>query len=353
MTISAAADEPGRAAEMRVAIIGSGLQMRRRAPAILASPEDQLVEVAGTSEEAPGGFEQYRCAWSADWRQTLARSDIDAVLVCTPPHNHAEITMAALANGKHVLCEKPLCRTLPEAEAMLAAAANAGRMLKCGFNHRHHPAIWEAKLRIDKGELGLPIAARCRYGICGRPGYEKEWRADPARAAGGQYAEQGVHAIDLFRWFLGDLSEVSCMTATAYFKTQPLDDNGMALFRSENGALATLHASLTQWKNLFCFEVVGEDGYVVIDGLGANYGTERLFIGRRDFSAPFQDHVIEYRGGDVSWQAEWQEFKQAIAERREPLGSGRDGLEAVRATLASYHAERTRSVVDIAQFGLT
>lgn len=336
---------------MRVAIIGAGLQMRRRAPVILASPQDVLVEIAGTAAEPPAGFQQYRCSWSSDWRRTVARPDIDAVIVCTPPHNHAEITVAAFAASKHVLCEKPLCRTLDEADAMLAAAAASGRTLKCGFNHRHHPAVLEAKRRLDRGEIGRPITARCRYGICGRPGYENEWRADPARAAGGQYAEQGVHAVDLFRWFLGDLAEVSCMTTIGYFTQQTLDDNGMALFRATSGALATLHASLTQWKNLFSFELTGEDGYVVVDGLGASYGTERLFIGRRDFSAPFQDHVIEYRGGDSSWQAEWREFADAIAEGREPLGSGHDGREAVRASLASYHAERTRSVVNIARFG--
>jgi len=336
---------------MRVAIVGAGLQMRRRAPVILGSRDDRLIEIAGTTAEPPPGFGQYQCTWSTDWQQTVTRPDIDAVIVCTPPHNHADITIAALAAGKHVLCEKPLCRSLAEAEAMLAAAVSSGRTLKCGFNHRHHPAIWEAKRRLDQGELGRPIAARCRYGICGRPGYETEWRADPERAAGGQYAEQGVHAIDLFRWFLGDLADVACMTAIGYFKTQPLEDNGTALFRATSGALATLHTSLTQWKNLFSFEVTGEDGYVVIEGLGASYGTERLWVGRRDFSAPFQDHVIEYRGGDGSWQAEWQEFKDAIAEGREPLGNGRDGLEAVRATLASYHAERTRTVVDIPRFG--
>ena len=81
-------------------------------------------------------------------------------------------------------------------------------------------------------------------------------------------------------------------------------------------------------KNLFSFEIMGEDGYFSIEGLGASYGTERLSVGKRDFSAPFQDHVIEYRGGDSSWQSEWREFKAAIAENREPLGSSRRSFGA-------------------------
>ena len=111
-----------------------------------------------------------------------------------------------------------------------------------------------------------------------------------------------------------------------------------------------LHSSLTNWKNLFSFEIFGEDGYFEVEGLGASYGTERLIVGKRDFSAPFQDRVIEYRGGDTSWQSEWYEFKQAIAENRSPLGSDIDGLEVVRATLAAYHAEKSKTVVKISSF---
>lgn len=336
---------------MRVAFVGAGLQTRRRAPVITQSPDDDLVEIAET--KAPTNKELLALqgvSWSTDWRQTVARRDVDAIIVCTPPDVHAEIAIAALDSGKHVLCEKPLSRTLAEAEAMVAASLRSKRLLKCGFNHRHHPAFLEAKARFDRGEFGRPIAARCRYGICGRPGYEKEWRADPARAAGGQFAEQGTHAIDLFRWFLGELVEVSCMTSIGYFREQTLEDNGMALFRSADGALATLHSSLTNWKNLFSFELTGEDGYFAVEGLGATYGTERLIVGKRDFYAPFQDLVIEYRGGDSSWQSEWREFKAAIAEGREPLGSAGDGLAAVRTTLAAYQAEKTGTVVQIAAF---
>src|SRR5262249_38680919 len=153
---------------MRVAFIGAGLQTRRRAPIIAQSPDDELVEIVGTEPTPPKGLlEQVGGTWGSDWRRTVERRDIDAVLVCTPPHLHAEITIAALGAGKHVLCEKPLCRTLEEAEAMVAAARSAGRLLKCGFNLRHHPAILEARQRFERGDFGRPIAARCRYGICG------------------------------------------------------------------------------------------------------------------------------------------------------------------------------------------
>lgn len=333
---------------MRVAIIGAGLQCRRRAPVIAASREDRLVAIASKDlADAEAMARQFGCEAVPTWREAVTRDDVDAVIVCTPPHVHAEISITALKAGKHVLCEKPLSRTVDEARVMMDAARAAKRTLKCGFNHRHHPAIWEAKRLLDSGAFGRPIFARCRYGYVGRPGFEKEWRADPKQAAGGQFLEQGTHVFDLFRWFLGEPTEVACMTSRSYFSSQPLDDNGMSILRMRSGATASLHSSMTNWKNLFSFEIFGEDGYAQVEGLGASYGVETLSIGKRDFVAPFQDHVIQYRAGDTSWRDEWNEFVAAIREERAPLGDGHDGAEALRIALAAYEAEKAGNYVKL------
>lgn len=337
---------------MRVSIVGAGYQCRRRAPSVGAVQGARLVSISSLHREhAEAEAAKYGAECDEHWRDTVARNDVDVVFVCTPPSSHAEISIAAMQAGKHVLCEKPLTRTLEEAEEMLRVSQETGRVLKCGFNHRHHPAVWEAYRRLKAGDLGAPLFARCRYGICGRPGYENEWRADPDQAAGGQFIEQGTHAMDLFRWFLGDLVEVSCMSSIHYFTKQHMDDGGMALFRAANGATATLHTTLTQWKNLFSFEVFGGDGYIQVEGLGGGYGTETLAVGRRDFTAPFQEQVIYYRGGDKSWDAEWKEMAAAIAEGREPIGNGTDGLEAMRIALNAYEAEKQRAVLTIPRGG--
>ena len=331
---------------IKVAVIGAGLQCKRRAPVIREWAGAELKAITSLHlDHAKAMSSKMGCEASDDWKATVARSDIDAVLVCTPPHVHAEISIAAMKAGKHVLCEKPMTKTVAEAEDMVAVAKKAGVVLKCGFNHRHHPAIRDAKKVVDDGKIGRPLFGRCRYGICGRPGYENEWRADPKQAAGGQFIEQGTHAIDLFRWFMGDVAEVACMTGVEYFKEQTLDDNGMAVFRMKSGAMASLHASLTQWKNTFSFEVFGADGYVQVEGLGASYGTEKMIFGKRDFEAPFHDGITEYRGGDISWKDEWAEFMKAIAEKRPPMGSGQDGLEAMRIALAAYESERSGKII--------
>jgi len=222
-----------------------------------------------------------------------------------------------------------------------------GRMLKCGFNHRHHPAVWEAKKQCEAGWIGRPLFARCRYGICGRPGYENEWRADSKLAAGGQLIEQGSHGIDLIRWFLGEVSEVACMTSTHYFKEQGLEDDGFAIFRTATGGTASLHTSLVQWQNLFSFEIFGEDGYARIEGLGGGYGVEKLYLGKREIDLPFKDSVTQYRGVDNSWRDEWREFKSAIHECREPIGNGFDGLQSMRIALMAYESDRSKKILSI------
>jgi predicted dehydrogenase len=286
------------------------------------------------------------CEFAIGWRDVVRREDIDIILVCTPPSSHAEISIAAMEAGKHVLCEKPLARTIEEAKEMIDAARSNHVKLKCGFNHRHHPAISRAKQLQDGGELGKPIFARCRYGYIGRPGHEKEWRADPTYVAGGQLMEQGIHAVDLFRWFLGDFGQVSCLTAT-YSAPQPFEDNAFLLLRGEHGAIASLHASMTQWRNLFHFEVFGQEGYVSVEGLGGSYGTERLRWARRDFYGPFREDVSDFRGEDRSWFEEWKEFVTAIKEDREPIGNGQDGLEALRLIYAAYESSKNGATVNM------
>ncbi|HEY4683147.1 MAG TPA: Gfo/Idh/MocA family oxidoreductase [Candidatus Acidoferrales bacterium] len=337
---------------MRVAIIGAGLQGRRRAPVLTDFSDTKLTMVtAARLETAQLLAEKMNCEAGQGWETAVRRDDIDAVVVCTPPDSHARISIAAMEHGKHVLCEKPLARTVDEAEAMLRTARASPVRLKCGFNHRHHPAIQRARKLMQEGAIGAPLFLRSRYGICGRPGYEQEWRADTRVVSGGQLMEQGIHVIDLFRWFVGDIQEVSAFTATSHWQMQPLEDNAFVLLRAATGVMASLHSSLTQWKNLFSFEVFGEDGYLIVEGLGGGYGTETLRRGKRAFGEPFQDEVVEFRGGDVSWHEEWKEFAAAIRDGREPLGNGVDGLEALKVVFAAYESAKRREVVSCQEIG--
>lgn len=335
---------------MRVGLIGAGLQGKRRAPAIQSFPGTELVVISADDKESAQSValaKRFGCEATVGWEPVVKRSDLDAVVVCTPPHLHARICIAAMESGKHVLCEKPLAKTIEEAEAMTKAAELNYVRLKCGFNLRYHPAIQQAKELLHQGRIGEPTFVRCRYGIGGRPSYEKEWRANPEFSGGGQMMDQGIHAIDLSRWFLGEFSEVSAFMANYFWNTKPIEDNAFALLRTKTGRIASIHASWTQWKNLFSFEVFGSDGYVVVEGLGGNYGNERLVFGKRDFTKPFTEEVVEFRGDDGSWLEEWKEFVACINEDREPSGNGYDGLAAMRLVNAAYESERKHCLVKL------
>jgi len=363
---------------MRVGIIGCGLIGSRRARVIHQSRNDELVIVADIEESRARSLaEEMDCLGTTDWQEVVARDDLDAIVVSTPNKYLTHITVAALENGKHVLCEKPLGRNYVEARQMTDAARGAGVLLKTGFNHRHHPAIWKAHELCNQGAIGPLMFIRAIYGHGGRPGYDKEWRADPDLAGGGELLDQGVHIVDLCRWFMGDFAEVYGVTATYFWgrkaedgrrrtedgrrKTEDgfpssafclpisaVEDNVFALLRTADGRMVQFHTSWTQWKNRFAFEVFGHDGYVRVDGLGGSYGPERLEVGRRKREGgPPEVEVLEFPGPDLSWQAEWHEFTSAIREGRQPLANGEDGLQAMRLIAAIYESARTGQLVHL------
>jgi predicted dehydrogenase len=347
---------------MKVGIIGCGLIGNRRAQVLRQSLSDELVIVADVdgarAETLAQGMD---CLAETDWQKVVERPDLEIIVVATPNKFLAPVTITALERGKHVLCEKPPGRNFNETESMAAAARRTGRILKVGFNHRFHPAIWQAHAVCQAGNIGTLMLIRAVYGHGGRPGYDQEWRANADLAGGGELLDQGIHIIDLCRWFMGNFTEAASFTPTYYWDlgyfeaTEPsstirvrLEDNAFAMLSTESGQVAQFHTSWTQWKNRFSFEVLGHDGYVRVDGLGGSYGLETLTTGyRRPESGPPHEEHTEFPGPDESWQAEWREFTAAIRERRRPLADVEDSLGTMSTIAALYEAARTGQVVSI------
>lgn len=329
---------------IRVGIVGAGLQTQRRAPVFSRFKNTKLVVISAEHEEsAKKRASQFACEHAVGWKWVGERNDLDVILVCTPPHLHESISILAMKTGKHVLCEKPLALTLEECQRMIKASKETGKVLKCGLNHRHHPAVLEAKRLTDEGKIGKPLFVRARYGIIGQPDRGNEWRFDLQKVSGGHLMEQGIHAVDLARWFLGDFEQVACFRGTQYWPISPLEDNAFLMMRTKDGKMASVHTSLLQWKNLFSFEIYGEEGFFEIEGLGGSYGTEKLHHGLKNYFGPFEVATTEYRGEDKSWLLEWQEFETAIRENRQPLGSARDGMESMRLIFEAYRFSDEKS----------
>jgi predicted dehydrogenase len=313
---------------MNVAIVGCGLIGRKRAKALgqarlVACADPNLARAADLASTAPG------CVATADWRAAVLRPDVSLVIVATPHQSLAEITGAAVAAGKHVLAEKPAARHVSELRALIPLAQRNNVLVHVGFNHRYHRAFRQARQIVDAGVLGPLMFLRARYGHGGRVGYDKEWRADPAVSGGGELIDQGVHLIDLARWFLGDIAEIDGSAAT-FFWDMPVDDNAFLLLKTAQKQVAFLHASCTEWKNMFSFELYGREGKLQVDGLGGSYGVERLTHYRMlPGMGPPETTSWEYPMGDNSWDVEMAEFLEDIRLGRPPACGLADAAAAL------------------------
>jgi len=313
---------------MNVAIVGCGLIGRKRAKALgqarlVVCADSDLARAADLASTVPD------CVATADWHEAVIRTDVSLVIVATPHRSLAEIPGAAVAAGKHVLAEKPAARHVSELRALISLAERNNVLVHVGFNHRYHRAFRQARQIVDAGALGPLMFLRARYGHGGRVGYDKEWRADPSVSGGGELIDQGVHLIDLARWFLGEIAEVDG-SAHTFFWDMPVDDNAFLLLKTAQKQVAFLHASCTEWKNMFSFELYGREGKLQVDGLGGSYGVERLtYYKMLPGMGPPETTSWEYPMGDNSWDVEMAEFLEDIRLGRPPACGLADAAAAL------------------------
>ena len=223
---------------MNVAMIGGGFMGKAHAMAYAAMPmffwpapaiphRKVVVDVTdGAAEEARRrfGFDEA----SSDWRAVVARPDIDVVDICTPNNVHAEIAIAAAKAGKHIICEKPLARTVEEARAMTAAAKAAGIIHMVAFNYRRTPAVALAKKYIDEGRIGRILNFRGTYlqDWSADENGPLSWRFQKKIAGSGTVGDIGTHVVDLAHYLVGPIAEVIAMTKT-YVTTRPMQQGGV------------------------------------------------------------------------------------------------------------------------------
>lgn len=324
-----------------VVIVGAGLIGRKRAEAIKELGTDTIVGFCDLdASRAQVLVDEFGGEAFSDYQDMFQRVKADIAIIATNHKMLPPMSLAALEAGMHVLAEKPLGRNAAEVKPVVDLADSKKLIYKCGFNHRYFPALLQAKEMIEQGKIGDLMYLRARYGHGGRPGYDKEWRAVPEIAGGGELLDQGIHLVDLARWFMGDFESAIGAAQTAYWD-MPLDDNGFAILRTKKKQTAFLHASWTQWKNIFSFEIFGKDGFLAIDGLVKSYGPQKLtWAKRRPESGPPIIETFDFPDEDHTWTLEWQDFTKAIENKTEPMGTGRDGWEALKLIDSIYEQER-------------
>lgn len=334
---------------VNVAIVGAGHVGQIRARVIRNCPEACLKVVADLDMcRARELAESQEARAESDWRRAATSLDVDVVIVATPTKFHREIAVAALDAGKHVLCEKPLARSVDEAEEMVEASIRSGRILWTGFNYRYMAHARKAKELIDANKLGPIYLLRSRYGHGGRPGYESSWCADADLSGGGVLLEQGVHILDQVRFLLGEPSETLTLIQRYFWNFPEVEDNCFCLLRAATGETAQLHISWTQWVNMLEIEIYGREGYLRLEGRDGHYGPQRLIWGSRksDHSRPAEE-LFEFPSVDTSWEREWADLLNAIRLGSDPFPYALNGLRVQLLVEAAYRSSREHAWVSI------
>ncbi len=308
---------------MNVAMIGGGFMGKAHAMAYASMPmffwpapavphRKVVVDVTDAMAETARdryGFDEA----SSDWRAVVARPDIDVIDICTPNNVHAEIAIAAAGAGKHIICEKPLARTVEEARAMAAAVKKAGVIHMVAFNYRRTPAVALARKYIEEGRIGKILNFRGTYlqDWSADPDGPLSWRFQKKIAGSGTVGDIATHVVDLAHYLVGAIETVNAITTT-YNKTRPLqqggvdklgasekaygdvergevdvDDEVISMLRFENGAIGSLEATRNAYgrNNFITLEIHGTKGSI-------HFNYER----RDELQVMFADDPVDSRG---------------------------------------------------------
>lgn len=320
-----------------VAMIGGGFMGKAHAMAYAAmpmffwpAPAMPVRKVVVDVTDALAGEARLRYGFeqgASDWRSVVRRPDIDIVDIVTPNDSHAEIAIAAAEAGKHIICEKPLARTGDEAKTMLDAVRKAGVIHMVAFNYRRTPAVALARKYVEEGRIGRVLNFRGTYlqDWSADPDSPLSWRFQKKIAGSGAVGDIGTHVVDLARYLVGEIAEVSALVRT-YNETRPLqsggldklgaaeknaggeraavdvDDEVVTLLKFADGAIGSLEATRNAYgrNNFITFEIHGTRGSIAF-----NY--ER----RDELQVMFADDPADARG-----------FRTVYSGPAHPYGSG-------------------------------
>jgi len=316
-------------APLQVGIVGCGLIGRKRAEAL--RPQDSLVGCFDIVSEAAELFATDYGGRACASVEELLGLEPQVVVVATSHDQLTPLTEQALDAGAHVLVEKPAGLGTAQIELLSRAAERSGRHVKVGFNHRFFPGLARAAAEVHSGRYGELMHLRAHYGHGGRPGYDREWRAQPAHSGGGELIDQGMHLLDLSHWIAGPLPLHSALLRTQFWNA-PVEDNAALLLGAADNKTtpwAMLHVSWTEWKNTFSLEIYCRTAKLQVDGLVRSYGPQRLRIYRMkpELGPPDLEEQL-YPNEDVSWRAEWEHFVAALAGEVDPIGTLADARYA-------------------------
>jgi len=351
--------------KLNIAMIGYGFMGRahtnawRQVRSFFDTPYEPVLKVICGRNETEVKRVADRFDWqeyATEWEEVVTRNDIDVVDICSPGYTHAPIALAAAKAGKILFCEKPLANSLAEAEEMLKAAQDHSCVHMICHNYRRAPAVTLARQLIDAGEIGTIYHYRATYlqDWLRNPEFPTRWRLNKSEAGSGALGDLFSHSVDLARYLVGEILELSAMLKTFVDKRPvansdemahvDVDDAALALVKFQNGAIGSIEATryASGRKNFNRFEINGSKGSVafnlermneleVYSDEGPNSGFKT--IQATDRAHPYMKswwppgHIIGY---EHTFTHTVLELLQALAEKRMPIPNFNDGVENQR-----------------------
>jgi predicted dehydrogenase len=340
-------------APINFALIGAGNIAKIYVDAFAHVPDAQVRVVCNLTEER-GRALAARCNadWTNDYRQAVARPDVDAVVVATPSGKHGEVAVAAAQAGKHLLVEKPIEITLARVDQILDAVAQAGVVLACVFPLRFGEGMRQVKAAVDAGRLGR-LALADVYVKWYRPQsyYDVGWRGTWENDGGGALMNQSIHNIDLIQWLAGPVESVIGRTATLAHRMQT-EDTASALLTFANGALGVIQGTTSSWPgDPARVELHGDRGTIVVE-------EGRIAAWKLADAAPGEEEqmlAIEGKGGSgasdpmaIGFEKHRRQIVDligAIRDNRPPAIIGSEARRSVEIIRAIYRSAATGAPV--------
>ena len=244
----------------------------------------------------------------------LFNENLDILFISLPNKYTAEATKIALRKGIHIFCEKPPSRNLKELKTVLKEYKKKKNKikLKYGFNHRYHDSIILTKKIIDSKKYGKVINLKGLYGKSKITSFSGGWRTKKSIAGGGILLDQGIHLLDLIRYFCGDFTTIKALVSNHYWK-HDVEDNAYAIMRSKKNIVAMIHSTATQWQHQFRVEITLEKALINLTGIlsgSMTYGDETIEVQEKILNN--KKIIFQKFKKDFSWKREVEEYINAV-----------------------------------------
>jgi UDP-N-acetylglucosamine 3-dehydrogenase len=315
----------------RVGVIGLGSIGRTHIATWKANGITPVAFADAVPAALEGAIAEHGGEGFSDGIELIRSGKVDIVSICTPPLFHKDLAIAAAEAGVATLCEKPLARTLEDAEAIVEAVERTGTLFSVGFCHRFEPSIQKLKAMIDAGELGDIMTFRNRFAGL-KADAHTTWFGNPELAGGGVMADTNIHSIDLFRYLVGDAADVHAFTSTRETEHGPklkVDDTALLTLRTAEGALGIIEGSWRTPPGEWSVTVYGTRGTAFVDYM--NPGVE--------LRCPGQDVERIEVEDESRFTREFAHFLACWRGEAELRVTVRDGLEANRILDAAYRSD--------------